>query len=217
MRAGAPAVIWVMAGLFVAIEAILAASDIGLIRPGLRFAAYRLFAFHDVVFEAWRSGQDVGPLFYLTFVSHAFFHGGFLHLAMNTVVFLALGAHLSRAVGEAATMLLFFGTAAGGALCFGLMADTGLQFVPMVGCSGALFGFLGAMKRWEWRYVRAHGLSTRRFWGTILGLVLINLLLSLGSLGGGGVAWEAHLGGFIAGWLAGGALTPRRGAAIGPI
>jgi membrane associated rhomboid family serine protease len=115
-------------------------------------------------------------------------------------------------------MLLFAGTAVAGALTFGLLADTGMQFVPMVGASGALFGFLGAMKRWEWRYVSAYDLPKRRFWSTILALVAVNVLLTVGLAGaGGGVAWEAHLGGFVAGWLAAGALTPKRGMAIGPI
>jgi membrane associated rhomboid family serine protease len=217
VNAGAPPMIWTMAGLLVLIEAIIAASDAGYLPPGLRYVAYSHFAFDDRFFEAARSGQEVPLGFYATFFTHAFLHGGFAHLLMNTVVFLALGSHLCRAVGERATLMLFFGTAAAGALLFGLIVNTGTAFVPMVGCSGALFGFLGAMKRWEWRYVTANRLPTRRFWSTILALTLINIILALGTIGGAGVAWEAHLGGFIAGWIAAGALTPRRGAAIGPI
>jgi membrane associated rhomboid family serine protease len=211
-------VIWAFAAAFVAIEAALSASDAGYLPRGWRFAAYQAFAFFDLWFEAFLSGQNVPASFYWSFVTHAFLHGGLAHLTMNTVVFLALGAHMCRAVGETATLILFFLTAAAGALAFGLIADTGRAFVPMVGCSGALFGYLGAVKRWEWRYVREHGLPTRRFWSTITALVLINVVLSVGvGFGGGGVAWEAHFGGFVAGWFAAGALTPRRGAAIGPI
>mgnify|MGYP006274473213 FL=1 len=217
MRAGAPPMIWAMAGIFVAVEVLLALSDMGVLPRGLRVWAYQRFAFFDIAFEAARSGQQVPLAFYWSFVTHAFLHGGAAHLLMNTVVFLALGAHLCRAVGELATFLLFLGAAAGGALVFGLIADTGLNFVPMVGCSGALFGFLGAMKRWEWRYLSAYDLPKQRFWSTIFALVLINVLLSLASFGGGGVAWEAHLGGFLSGWLAGGVLRPRPGTAIGPI
>ena len=217
MTSGAPPMIWAMAGLFVLIEAVLAASDAGYLPPGLRYLAYAQFAFDDRYFGDALAGFAVPPAFYATFVTHAFLHGGFTHLFMNTAVFLALGAHMCRAVGQVATLLVFVGTAATGALFFGLIADTGKAFVPMVGCSGALFGFLGAMKRWEWRHVTTHRLPTKRFWSTILALTLINVILSLGSIVGGGVAWEAHLGGFVGGWLAGGLLTPRRGAAVGPI
>ena len=217
MSSGAPPLVWSLFALIVGIEALLQLSDMGILPPGLRFWAYQRFAFHDLFFEAAQSGQTVPLGFYLSFVTHAFLHGGIAHLLMNAVILLALGAHMSRAVGQWTTLLLFIGTAACGALLFGLIADTGMNFVPMVGCSGALFGFLGAMKRWEWRYVRAYGLPQRRFWTTIGALVLINVLLSLATIGGGGVAWEAHLGGFIGGWLAAGAITPRRGAAIGPI
>lgn len=214
VRGGAPAAIWTLAGIFVGIEILLQ-----LLGPEVRFdVAYRLFAFFDWRLEAALGGQTPTPALFWSFFTHAFLHGGLAHLGMNTVIFLALGAHLARAVGTPATLWLFFGTAAAGALTFGLIVGPELRYVPMVGASGGLFGFLGAMKRWEWRYVSANALPTRRFWSTMLALVLINVLLSLGlGLEGGGVAWEAHLGGFVAGWLAGGALTPRRGTAIGPI
>ncbi len=217
MKSGAPPIIWTFAAIFVALELTFQLSDARILWPGLRLWAYERFAFFDLAFEAARSGQRIGLPFLWSFVTHAFLHGGMAHLIMNTVVFLALGSHLSRAVGATATILLFLGTAAGGALGFGLIADTGLRFVPMVGCSGALFGFLGAMKRWEWRYLSRNDLPKRRFWSTVGALVMINVLLSLATIGGAGVAWEAHLGGFVAGWFAGGALRPRPGTAIGPI
>ncbi len=208
-----------IAGAFVVIEAVLTASDLGVLPRGLRFAAYRQFAFFELYFEAALSGQEVSAQLIWSFVTHAFFHGGLLHLAMNTAVFVALGSHLCRAVGEGAMLVLFLVTAVAGALTFGLIADTGRQFIPMVGASGALFGFLGAMKRWEWRYVAGADLPKRRFWSTLLALAAVNVLLSIGfgDGEGGGVAWEAHLGGFVAGWVAGGLVSPRRGMWIGPI
>lgn len=218
MRAGAPALVWAMAAAFVAIEATLTASDLGYLPQGLRFEVYRRFAFFDLYFEAFISGQNVPASFWWSFLTHALLHGGLLHLAMNTAVFLALGTHMTRAVGAPAMLGLFVLTAAAGALAFGAIADTGLNFVPMVGASGALFGFLGAMKRWEWRYVTAYDLPRRRFWTTVAALAAVNVLLSVGLSGdGGGVAWEAHLGGFIAGWLAAGLVSPARGMWIGPI
>lgn len=218
MRVGAPPVVWAMAAAFVSIEALLTASDLGLAPRGLRFAAYQVFAFFDLRFEAALSGQALQGQLLWSLLTHAFLHGGLLHLAMNTAVFVALGAHLCRAVGERAMLALFAITAASGAVAFGLLADTGLQFVPMVGASGALFGFLGAMKRWEWRYVVDYELPRRRFYSTVAALVVVNVVLSAGLGGdGGGVAWEAHLGGFLAGWLAGGVVSPRRGYWIGPI
>ncbi len=217
MKPGAPPLVWAMAGAFVAIEALLTASDAGLAPAGLRFAAYRAFAFFDLYFDAMLAGHQVPAQLWWSFVTHAFLHGGMLHLAMNTAVFLALGAHLTRAVGGGAMLALFFGTAIAGAALFGLLADTGPGFVPMVGASGALFGFLGAIKRWEWRYLGSYNLPKRRFWSTVLVLTAINVVLSLGFGDGGGVAWQAHLGGFLAGWFAAPLMTPRRGMAIGPI
>jgi membrane associated rhomboid family serine protease len=213
-----PSGIWVLAFAFIAIEALLQLSDIGLLTRGLRGWAYDHFAFHAVLFHAIESGQQIPWTLYLTFVTHALLHGGLLHLAMNTAIFLALGAHLGRAVGGPATVLLFLGSVLGGAFAFGLLTVQDQQFIPMVGASGGIFGMLGAMKRWEWRFISRNNLPKRRFWTTVLVFAAINVILSLGSgVAGGGIAWEAHLGGFVAGWLAAGFLNPRHGAWVGPI
>ena len=92
------------------------------------------------------------------------------------------------------------------ALVFAMIADVD---GPLVGASGALFGFFGALKRWEWIWLQETGLPKQRFWRTIGGLVIINVILFFG-YPGGIVAWEAHLGGFIAGWFLAPALAPGR-------
>jgi membrane associated rhomboid family serine protease len=218
MRRGAPPLVWLLAGLFVGVELLLYASDTGLIARGWRSVAYDRFAFFAIVIRAIASGQSLPLESYFRFVSHAFLHGGFLHLLMNTAIFLALGAHLARAVGQGATLLLFFASVVAGAVGFGLLTSEAQQFIPMVGASGGIFGMLGAMKRWEWQHINRHSLPKRRFWTTVIVFVAINLVLSLSAgMTGGGVAWEAHLGGFIAGWLVAGALTPRPGTSVGPI
>jgi membrane associated rhomboid family serine protease len=213
-----PDSVWVLAAAFVLIEAVLALSDNGVIVRGLRGWAYDRFAFHAILFHAIETGQQLPWTLYITFLTHAFLHGGFLHLAMNTAIFLALGAHLGRAVGGPATVLLFLGSVLGGAVAFGLLTVQDQQFIPMVGASGGIFGMLGAMKRWEWRFISRNNLPKRRFWTTVLVFAGINVILSLGSgVAGGGIAWEAHLGGFVAGWLAAGFLNPRHGSWVGPI
>lgn len=215
---GAPRAVWAIALAFIAVEGLLALSDMGILARGMRGWAYDNFAFHAVFFRAIESGQSLPFKLYATFLTHAFLHGGFLHLGMNTAIFLALGAHLGRAIGGSATILLFLGCVIGGALGFGLLTVQAQQFIPMVGASGGIFGMLGAIKRWEWRFLRAHNLPKRRFWTTVLVFAGVNIVLSFGSgAAGGGIAWEAHLGGFVVGWIAGGFVQPRNGQWLGPI
>ena len=74
---------------------------------------------------------------------------------------------------------------------------------PMVGASGALFGLAGAWQYW----VQADAPRRRRAWITLraaLGLIGLNLLL-LWYLDGR-MAWQTHLGGFVAGWVTAGVL-----------
>jgi membrane associated rhomboid family serine protease len=77
----------------------------------------------------------------------------------------------------------------------------------MVGASGAVFAFLGLWVVWDWRRHRAVGASTRPIWMRVGVLAALNLVFFLGLEGM--VAWEAHLGGFLAG-LAAGALFENR-------
>jgi len=200
-----------MAAVFAALEGAFALADAGIGPwPDLRWQAYRYLAFFDIYFERVRDGHSVPPEFWTSLLTHAFLHGGMLHLVMNGAIFLALGGHLARGLGSTRFLILFTVTAGAGALTLALITDTR---APLVGASGALFGFIGALKFWEWRYIRLTGAPANRFWGTIIGLTVMNVALWLYFPGEGSLAWEAHLGGFAAGFLIAPVLAPR---AAGP-
>ena len=203
-----PPIVWGLALIFIFFEAVFQLSDAGVLQQDMRWQVYLRLAFFDLYFEGMLQGASVPFQFWTSFITHALLHGGLLHLFMNMAIFLSLGSILARGLGTYRFLVLFIVSAIGGALLFALITDAQ---GPLVGASGALFGFIGALKRWEWRWLAATGASPRRFWGTILGLAAINLLLAL-MFQGVSIAWEAHLGGFIAGWLIAPVLAPGRAA-----
>jgi rhomboid protease GluP len=98
--------------------------------------------------------------------------------------------------------LFLLGAIAGGA-AFGALTRGAY---PMVGASGAVFAFLGVWIAWDWRRHRAHGVSTGPVARRVAVLAGLNVVIYVGL--GGMLAWEAHLGGFLAGlavgfWLEG--------------
>ena len=86
----------------------------------------------------------------------------------------------------------------GGALLFGLLAFTD---APMIGASGAVFGLVGLWQADEYRIRKSRGLPLKPVYTAILGLVAANVAFFV--MLSGGLAWEAHLGGWLAGGLAG--------------
>ncbi len=194
---GVPRAILVLVLLMVVIEAALVLTDIGVGPTGLRFRIYDAFAFHDRLFDAMLAGDGFTRQVPLSTLTYTMLHGGLIHVAFNGAALLGLGAYLSRRISARRVILAVFVTSIGGAVAFGLMASV---TVPLVGASGGVFGLLGVLKRWEYEMLRrTPGLSWSSFWRSMIGLALLNVILSVFS--GGAVAWEAHLGGFVAGWL----------------
>ena len=210
-RTGAPPLIWALAAIFCAFEGLFILAEAGILPvEDLRWRVYLLGAFWDVLYEAALAGEAVPFTFWTSWISHAFLHGGLFHLAMNTTVFLALGGYVAHGIGTLRFLVLFLVTAIAGALFFAILSDAR---GPMVGASGVLFGLIGALKFWEWRYIQITGAPANRFWGTIIGLVLLNVVLAFFFPGGGDLAWQAHLGGFVGGFLIAPVLAP---GAAGP-
>ncbi len=137
------------------------------------------------------------------FVTYAFLHGGFMHLLFNMLVLIHLGRECVARLGEWGFFVLYVLSSIGGGVGFVLLSSSA---GPMVGASGAIFGLFGAVQYWDWQRRRATGAPLGPFWKVMLGLVLMNLLLF--ALVGGYLAWQAHLGGYVAGFLVARLVTP---------
>lgn len=188
-----------MALLMVAIEAAQVLESMKMF-PAIfdRVLVYSAFAFFDVSFDRALAGEGITAQLLWSLVTHAFLHGGWLHLGLNLAAFLGLGHAISRAIGIGRLVAAFVICAVAGAITLGLISDVR---GPLVGASGAIFGFLAMITAWQERVLAAGGYSRRPIWARIAGLVAINVILAVGL--GGLLAWEAHLGGFVAGWILG--------------
>ncbi|MEM7205874.1 MAG: rhomboid family intramembrane serine protease [Planctomycetota bacterium] len=132
--------------------------------------------------EAWR------------LLTHAFLHGGLLHLAFNSYFLLSLGPMLENTLGSVRFAAVYILGAVGGGLggCLWHSATT-----PLVGGSGALFAMMGAALAWYARGGR-HVLDFLGYLGPrqLLSMVILNLVLGyLLPI----VSNAAHIGGLIAG------------------
>lgn len=190
-------------GICVLIEGALQLSDLGLLPADrLRQTAYENAGFWPGLLGNWRPNYAVQP--YLMFLTYALLHSGFLHLCVNMMTLYSLGRAVLERVGLWGFGALYLASTLGGALCFGVLART---TQPMVGASGALFGLLGGILAWN--YVDRFT-ARRRLWPVgrvVLGLVALNLVLWWAM--DGLLAWQTHLGGFAAGWVAALIIDPR--------
>ena len=147
-----------------------------------------------------------------TLLSHMFLHVGWLHIAMNSAALIALGPAIAQRLGrDALGGLLFLGFflicgLAGGA-AFLLLAPAN---APAVGASGAIFGLWGAVARLAGPgQIKLAPLFSRGVGQQIVSAVISNLVVVFAAAGFGlasgvgiiGIAWQAHLGGFVAGIL----------------
>lgn len=152
--------------------------------------------------------QGVAPTL-LTILTSMFMHGGFMHLGANMLFLWVFGDNIEDRMGHLRYLIFYVLCGALAALAQALLS--GFAPVPMLGASGAIAGVLGAY------LVLFRGASVRTLvpfiflWTIIdipavifLGLwFILQLFSGLGTMGttGGGVAYGAHIGGFIAGWL----------------
>lgn len=195
-RAGAPAFLWILVGIMAAIEVALSLSEAGYLGSfNWRWPAFAAGAFWQPIFTGSMTPLYPGQKLVML-VTYAFLHGGILHLAINSVILLALGKFAASRIGAARTLLLLLLSAVGGGLAFGVLSQsTG----PMIGASGAVFGLIGLWQGWDYRMRKDAGLSLRPVVTAILGLAAANLVLLV--IFSGGLAWEAHLGGWLVGWV----------------
>jgi len=142
------------------------------------------------------SGELVGIATgqYWRLVSAMFLHAGLLHIAFNAYALWIFGSVVERELGRLRFALIYFAT--------GILASaTSYAFGPNavgVGASGAIFGVFGAFVAYNYR--RRHlALAAARL-RAALWLIVINAFLAFSIPG---IDWRAHVGGLLAGGVAG--------------
>jgi membrane associated rhomboid family serine protease len=138
----------------------------------------------------------------LTIFTSMFMHGGFMHLAGNMLYMWIFADNIEDNLGPK-KFLIFYLLAGIGAAMTQVLTDTHSQ-VPMVGASGAIGGVLGA---YLINHPNAKVLVLIPF-GFFSQLIKIKAIYVLGFWfvlqfisSGGGVAYAAHIGGFISGLI----------------
>lgn len=147
------------------------------------------------------------PIF-LTLLTSMFMHAGFFHLGGNMLYLWIFGNNIEDILGPVKFIIFYI---LSGLFAHALhIASSPSSLIPTVGASGAISGLLGA---YLIAFPRARVL-TLVFLGFFIRLAIlpaaviiifwffIQFIYGLASLGGmqtGGVAWFAHIGGFIAG------------------
>jgi membrane associated rhomboid family serine protease len=141
-------------------------------------------------------------------LSSMFLHGGLLHLIGNLWFLRIFGDNVEDEMGHLRFLIFYIVCGLAADAAHFLSAPT--SEIPVVGASGAISGVLGA-------YMMKHPMAPVRMWTGFLLLPVtelpafvflflwggMQLLLAMASIGtkgdGGGIAYWAHLGGFIAG------------------
>jgi membrane associated rhomboid family serine protease len=179
------------------IESILQLGDLGLFGvPRFRSLVYEYGGFWPGLLGSWKPNYPLQPA--TMFLTYGFLHAGLVHLIVNMITLVSLGRPVLARVGTARAALLYGGALIGGAAGFALLADT---YRPMVGASGALFGLAGAILAWEYSDRAA---LREKLWPVVravLFLAALNAVLYVAMHGL--LAWQTHLGGFVAGWALG--------------
>ena len=139
---------------------------------------------------------------YFTIFSSMFMHGGFMHIIGNMLYMLIFADNIEDNLGPS-KFLIFYLLAGIGAAMTQVLMDTHSQ-VPMIGASGAIGGVLGA---YLINHPNAKVLVLIPF-GFFSQLIKIRALYVLGFWfilqfisSGGGVAYAAHIGGFVSGMI----------------
>jgi len=150
---------------------------------------------------------DPGPEVRNVF-THMFLHGSWMHLLGNMWFLWLFGNNIEDSMSRARYVVFYLGCGLAAA-ALQVWADTD-SYVPMVGASGAISGVMGAYLVLFPR-VRVFTLVPLGFFITTIALPAWVMLIywvvlqtlggfaSIGAEGEGGVAFWAHVGGFVAG------------------
>jgi membrane associated rhomboid family serine protease len=201
LRLTHPWVNWSLVGLCVAVFVVQLVSPSDLARTLVNVAGVLPRMLVEAPLEGWHR-NGFSP--FLSPLTYTFLHGGFIHLALNMLVLWVYGDNVEDAMGHVRYLTFYVICGIVAALSQVVINPSSLS--PIIGASGAIAGVMGA---YFVLYPRARLLVPIFIFPVYLPAYLVLSFWMLfqfvaavqtGSAGGG-VAWWAHIGGFIAGAL----------------
>ncbi len=164
------------------------------------------------LFPLWGELNGLSPLDLTPFITNTFLHGGWLHIILNLWTLYIFGPALEDRLGPVRFLALYLLAGLAASLTHAVFNAT--SPVPVLGASGAIAGVIAAYAvRFPYAWVRV-----------IVPILFIPLFFSIPALvfagiwffmqvfqgaselmspfaSAGGIAWWAHIGGFVAGWV----------------
>jgi membrane associated rhomboid family serine protease len=157
------------------------------------------------------------PVFF-TLLTSAFMHGGIAHIFGNMLYLIIFGDNIENRLGHLGYFLFYIASAVLASLCHvgAVYFQGGNSMVPCVGASGAISAVLGAyLYLFPQNKVRVLLLYFPMYVPAFIALgawIFFQVISGFGTLGGksDGVAYAAHIGGFITGLLLMGLFVSRK-------
>ena len=158
-----------------------------------------------------RLGETPSPV-YITLLTSMFMHGGWMHLLGNMLFLWIFGDNLEHVMGRVRYLLFYLATGLAASLAHVVSTFTfgDNPYIPSLGASGAISGVLGGylvlFPRRQVRVILLRMLTSVPaivaigMW-FVLQLVQAFGVIAAGPQSGGGVAFMAHVGGFVAGLI----------------
>lgn len=148
----------------------------------------------EITAALWQSNPAIADGEWWRIFTPVLLHGSIMHILFNMWALWVLGPQIERAVGGWAFAGLYLASAGMGGVAYYLSGSIS----PAVGASGAIFGLFGVWLAWALR--RRNSAWGRAMLNQIGFLLLINAALPFLVRG---IAWQAHLGGLITGFVIG--------------
>jgi len=200
----APGIVKWLAAAFIMIHAVRA-----LLPNSIDGWVLWVFAFHSSIYSTARESAIETFAAFAGPVTHILLHVNLVHLAFNTSMILIFGSPLARRTSAAWFAGFFMLSGMAGALGWFILHPFSQS--SLIGASGAISGAIGGYVRLSRQKRPARGGPMRpwdRQLGSTVALALLAINLFVGIFGGAifgveaRIAWEAHLGGFVFGFLA---------------
>lgn len=205
-----PAIVWILALPMIAVEAVFGLAQLGFLSNGggagaglaMRQIAVEKTAYvPQMLLRMWSTGT-VFPEQLARLLTYSFVNVSLVNAVFVIVFTLALGNMVANQFRALSVVVLFFGSAIGGALVYTLFAGIfpQIRFQPLMGGYPAVYGLVGAFTFLLWIRLGQQNANRMRAFSLIGMLLLFQLVFGI-IFQSESMTWIAELAGFATGFL----------------